>query len=51
MMSAEKIGFDMHDLEEFGFDLKGDRCGYKMCFDKEQLKSFDSFNQKADKLT
>ena len=44
MASAESVGFDMHELEELGFDLKGDRCGYKMCFDMEQIKSFDDFN-------
>lgn len=42
--SAELVGFDMQELEELGFDLKGDRCGYKMCFDTEQIKSFDDFN-------
>lgn len=43
--SAEKLGFDMDDLEELGFDIKGQRCGYKMCFDKEKIKSYDSFNR------
>ena len=50
MTNAEKIGFDLNELEEFGFDLKGERCGYKMCFDKDRIKSFDEYNQKGDQM-
>jgi|TARA_B110000977_G_C10929549_1_gene436522 hypothetical protein len=38
---AQKLGLEMEDLKEYGFDVRGVNCGGKMCFSGG--KSYEDF--------
>ena len=40
---AQKIGLDVGDLEDYGFDLKGSKCGGSPCLDKDKIRNFKEF--------
>ena len=38
---AQKLGVDVGNLSEYGFDVKSAKCGGKTCLDKEKFKDFN----------
>jgi len=38
---AQKIGIDVGDMIEYGFESKSGSCGQKYCIDKQQFKDLD----------
>jgi len=46
---AKKIGMDVGDLEDYGFDIKG-KCGNGICIDRQKIKSFADFVEQTNKM-
>ena len=38
---AQKIGIDVGEVIEYGFESKSHSCGHKYCIDKDQFKELD----------
>ena len=48
--SAQKLGMDFGDLEEYGLDVRSSNCGGKTCFNKEKFKTYDDILSTGSKL-
>ena len=46
---AQKLGLDIGDFEDYGFDLKGSKCGGKPCFN-DKIKNFKQFQDETDRM-
>ena len=47
---AKKIGIDIGDLSDYGFDPNSSSCGGKTCFRPDQFKNFDEFMSRGNSL-
>ena len=48
--NADKLGMDLGDLKEYGFDVKSMKCGGKTCLNKDRMKQFDDILNKKNRL-
>ena len=47
---AQKVGLDIGDLEDYGFDISGANCGGMPCFNKDKLKTVDEFKHQSTRM-
>lgn len=47
---AQKIGVDVGDLSDYGFDPNSPSCGGKTCFRPDQFKNIDDLMSRGNSL-
>ena len=47
---AQKIGIDVGELVEYGFETGTNNCGAKYCLNKQAIKDFDDVMTKAGRF-
>ena len=47
---AQKLGIDVGNLAEYGFDVKSSKCGGKTCLDKEKFRDMNVALDRTNKF-
>ena len=48
--NAQKVGLNLTDLEEFGFDLKGKTCNKNVCLNMPKIQGFEEMQNLVKKF-
>ena len=48
--NADKLGMDLGDLQEYGFDVKSMKCGGMTCINKDKFKTYEDILEKGTKF-
>ena len=48
--NAKKVGLNLEELEEFGFDLKGKTCNKNVCFNMPKIKGLEDVQRLTKKF-